>query len=106
MATDLYKYWTTWQQLSTLSSKKYSVPFHDPVYGVTRNAPCWSPDIPNSKCPTQVDGTSLYNIKKKRPVEDLTFTDAKNIFTKYIKKNKTLFNKIIKEQLKTIKSLN
>ena len=63
MATDLYKYWTTWQQLSTLSSKKYSVPFHDPVYGVTRNAPCWSPDIPNSKCPTQVDGTSLYNIK-------------------------------------------
>tara|TARA_B100001964_G_C14166492_1_gene569351 strand:- start:280 stop:906 length:627 start_codon:yes stop_codon:yes gene_type:complete len=48
----------------------------------------------------------LYNIKKKRPIEDLTFTDAKNIFTKYIKKNKTLFNKILKEQLKTIKSLN
>ena len=47
----------------------------------------------------------LYNIKKKRPIGDLTFTDAKNIFTKYIKKNKTLFDKVLKEQLKTIKSL-
>lgn len=47
----------------------------------------------------------LYNIKKQRPIGDLTFKDANNIFFKYIKKNNTLFEKILKEQLKTIKSL-
>jgi adenylate cyclase class IV len=47
----------------------------------------------------------LYNITKDRPIGDLTFKDAKNIFLKYIKKNKVLFEKILKEQLQTIKSL-
>ena len=48
---------------------------------------------------------NLYSITNKRPLGDLTFKDAKTIFTKYIKKNNSLFEKILKDQLKTIKRL-
>lgn len=48
----------------------------------------------------------LYSIKKDRgPLGDLTFKDAKKIFGKYIKKNNALFEKILTEQFKIIKSL-
>jgi adenylate cyclase class IV len=40
----------------------------------------------------------MYNIKKNRPIGDLTFKDANKIFNKYIKKNKDLFEKILLEQ--------
>ena len=46
----------------------------------------------------------LYNIKKNIQIGDLTFINAKK-FKKYIKKNNTLFEKILKEQLETIKRL-
>lgn len=46
----------------------------------------------------------LYNIKKNIQIGDLTFVNAKK-FKKYIKKNNTLFEKILKEQLETIKRL-
>ena len=44
----------------------------------------------------------LYNIRSDRPKGDLTFIDANKIFKKYIKKNKPLFNTILKDQIKTI----
>jgi len=46
----------------------------------------------------------LYNIKKNIQIGDLTFVNAKK-FKKYIKKNNTLFEKILKEQMETIKRL-
>ena len=46
----------------------------------------------------------LYNIKKNIQIGDLTFVNAKK-FKKYVKKNKSLFEKILKEQMKTIKRL-
>jgi len=46
----------------------------------------------------------LYNIKKNIQIGDLTFVNAKK-FKKYIKKNNTLFEKILKKQMKTIKRL-
>jgi predicted adenylyl cyclase CyaB len=43
---------------------------------------------------------SLYGIKKqnKKKLNDLTFETANKVFSKRIKKNKTLFNKILKAQ--------
>jgi len=46
----------------------------------------------------------LYNIKKNIQIGDLTFVNAKK-FKKYIKKNNTLFEKILKEQMEAIKRL-
>jgi predicted adenylyl cyclase CyaB len=41
-----------------------------------------------------------YGIKKNRKLGDLTFKDAKNQIGKFIKKNKTKFNNILKKQQK------
>ena len=44
-----------------------------------------------------------YGISKDRGnLGDLTFKDATKIFMDHIKKNKPLFEKIVREQLKTI----
>ena len=48
----------------------------------------------------------LYNIGSDRPKGDLTFIDANKIFKKYIKKNKPLFDTILKEQIKIIRTCN
>ena len=48
----------------------------------------------------------LYGINPFRKDKgDLTFKDAKKIFTKHIKKNKLIFNKIVKAQIEMIKYL-
>jgi len=45
----------------------------------------------------------LYGISKDRgTLGDLTFKDARQIFIEHITKNKPLFEKLVKEQLKTI----
>jgi len=63
MSQDLLNYWKTWQELSELSSTKYSMQFLDPIYGVNRNAPSWSPDIPQKKLPSTplLSSGSKYN---------------------------------------------
>jgi predicted adenylyl cyclase CyaB len=48
---------------------------------------------------------NLYGIEKQKKLNDLTFHTAQKIFGKRIKKNKSLFFKILKAQQKYIKSL-
>jgi hypothetical protein len=45
------------------------------------------------------------NNKKNAKLNDLTFDTAKKIFNKYILRNKSLFNKILKLQRKYVKAL-
>uniref|UniRef100_A0A6C0ELB4 CYTH domain-containing protein n=1 Tax=viral metagenome TaxID=1070528 RepID=A0A6C0ELB4_9ZZZZ len=48
----------------------------------------------------------LYGIRKNRgPLGDLTFKDATHIFMEHIQKNKPLFEKLVREQFKTIELL-
>jgi predicted adenylyl cyclase CyaB len=50
---------------------------------------------------------TLYDVKpqKKKKLEDLTFDTAKKVFKNKIRKNRTLFNKILKIQQTYIKTL-